>query len=251
MFQDFFVKVLERRAAVSKTTNKIKYNRENIFSNMFCFAKKLYIGNVIDAEGKPYPFEKPKHKIMGVGIKRSDMPEFCKEAAEKLAFDICSGQGYQKSLDYISDTFDKFCAAGPNAVSAKKSISEYTKYVPEPIDNYVKNGLHFDKGQVFNAKCALAYNYVIAKHKLPYMPIMNGNKFNYVYVKPTNRYRIEATAFVGAWPKEFDKIFEVDYETMFTKTFIPLFESMFKVAKWIGEKESISLERGGLSAFFG
>ena len=251
MFQDFFVKVLEIRAKKSQTTNKIKYNRENIFSNMFCFAKKLYIGNVIDAEGKPYPFEKPKHKIMGVGIKRSDMPEFCKEAAEKLAFDICSGQGYQKSLDYILDTFDKFCAAGPNAVSAKKSISEYTKYVPEPIDNYVKNGLHFDKGQVFNAKCALAYNYVIAKHKLPYMPIMNGNKFNYVYVKPTNRYRIEATAFVGAWPKEFDKIFEVDYETMFTKTFIPLFESMFKVAKWIGEKESISLERGGLSAFFG
>lgn len=251
LFQDFFVKVLEIRAKKSQTVNKIKYNRENIFSNMFCFAKKLYIGNVIDAEGKPYPFSSPKHKIMGVPIKRSDMPEFCKQAAENLSFAICSGQGYQKSLDYIFETYDKFCEAGPNAVSAKKSISDYNKYVPDPIDVYIKNGLHFDKGQVFNAKCALAYNYVIAKHKLPYLPIMNGNKFNYIYVKPSNRYRIEATAFVGSWPNEFSKIFEVDYETMFRKTFIPLFESMFKVAKWIGPKETISLERGGLSAFFG
>lgn len=250
LFQDFFIKVLDIRAAKSKTVNKINYSRENIFSNMFCFAKKLYIGNVIDAEGTPYPFAKPKHKIMGVPIKRSDMPEFCKEAAEELAFAICSGQDYETSNHFILETYEKFQSAGPNAVSAKKSISEYTKYVKEPIENYVKNGLHFDKGQVFNAKCALAYNYVIAKHKLPYMPIMNGNKFNYVYVKPTNRYNIEATAFIGNWPKEFDNIFEVDYETMFTKTFVPLFESMFQVAKWIGPKDHISLATGGLDDFF-
>lgn len=251
MFQDFFVKVLDIRAKTSKTENKIKYNRENIFSNMFCFAKKLYIGNVIDSEGAPYPFAAPKHKIMGVGIKRSDMPEFCKQAAEKLAFDICAGQEYEESLGFIHKTYDEFCAAGPDAVSAKKSVSEYTKYVTESIESYVKNGLHFDKGQPFNVKCALAYNYIVSKHRLPLLPIMNGNKFNYVYVKPSNRYRIEATAFVGAWPKEFDKIFEVDYETMFKKTFVPLFESMFRVKRWIGEKEFISLESGGLAAFFG
>ena len=250
MFQDFFIKVLERRAAASKTTNRIKYNRENIFLNMFCFAKKLYIGNVIDAEGHPYPFSKPKHKIMGVGIKRSDMPDFCKEAAEVLAFDICAGQEYEKSRQFILDTYEKFCESTPNEVSANKSVSEYTKYVPNPIEYYVKNGLHFDKGQVFNAKCALAYNYIISKFKLPYVPIMNGNKFRYIYVKSDKFSQIEAIAFVGQWPKEFDKWFKVDYETMFKKTFIPLFESMFKVSKWIGAKDTISLETAGLDSFF-
>jgi DNA polymerase elongation subunit (family B) len=250
MFQDFFVKVLERRAAASKTTNRIKYNRENIFSNMFCFAKKLYIGNVIDSEGTIYPFNKPKHKIMGVGIKRSDMPEFCKDAAEKLAFDICSGQDYEKSRQFILDTYEKFCNASPDELAASKSVSEYTKYVTKSIDYYVKNGLHFDKGQVFNAKCALAYNYIISKFKLPYTPIMNGNKFHYLYVKSDKFTQIEAIAFVGNWPKEFSKWFTVDHETMFKKTFIPLFESMFKVAKWIGEKDTISLETAGLEAFF-
>jgi hypothetical protein len=135
-------------------------------------------------------------------------------------------------------------------LAANKSVSEYTKYVTKPIEYYVKNGLHFDKGQVFNAKCALAYNYIISKFKLPYTPIMNGNKFRYIYVKSDKFTQIEAIAFVGNWPKEFNKWFTVDHETMFKKTFIPLFESMFKVAKWIGEKDTISLETAGLEAFF-
>ena len=168
-----------------------------------------------------------------------------------MAFDICSGQGYEESKQFILDVYDRFKAASPNEVAANKSISEYTKYVTKPMSEYLMNGLHFDKGQVFNAKCALAYNYILAKHKLPYLPIMNGNKFHYVYVKSAKYRQIEATAFVGNWPKEFDKFFEVDYETMFTKTFIPLFESMFKVSKWIGEKETISLESAGLESFFG
>lgn len=64
IMQNFFNRVLEIRAEKSHTTNKIKFNRENIFTNMFCFAKKLYIGAVIDSEGDKYPFDKPKQKIM-------------------------------------------------------------------------------------------------------------------------------------------------------------------------------------------
>lgn len=43
---------------------------------MFCFAKKLYIGSVIDSEGDKYPFDKPKHKIMGVPVKRRGLSRF-------------------------------------------------------------------------------------------------------------------------------------------------------------------------------
>ena len=54
----------------AKNEENLNEKLENIFSNMFCFAKKLYIGSVIDAEGDKYPFDKPKHKIMGVPVKR-------------------------------------------------------------------------------------------------------------------------------------------------------------------------------------
>lgn len=246
IMQNFFNKVLEIRAEKSHTTNKIKFNRENIFTNMFCFAKKLYIGSVIDSEGSKYSFDKPKHKIMGVPIKRSDMPEFCKEAAEKLAFDICAGQQEPESYNYIIETYEKFKKTSIEEISGKKSIKDYKKYVPEPIEEYVKNGFNYaTTGGIFQSKIALAYNYIIAKYKLHYSPIVNGTKFNYVYVKPNNRNKIEAIAFIGNWPKEFNDMFEIDYETMFRKTFLPVIENMFKVSNWIEntQKSHIDLNK--------
>ena len=275
MFTDFFVKVLEYRAKTSKTTNKIKFNRENIFSNMFCFAKKLYIGNIIDSEGDLYPLkpvegfksmtdeekeklpehwrkhpEGPKHKIMGVPIKRSDMPDFCKVAAEKLAFDIAAGMSYTDAQEIVEQTFQQYKAAGIDVVSSKKSITNYKKYIPKPIEWYTKHGLIFDKGMIFQAKVSLAYNYLIAKNKLKLVPINNNTKFNYMYVKP-NDYNIEAIAFIGSWPDELAKILEVDYETMFRKSFVPIIEKMFQISKWIGEKDSIRIEKSGMFNFFG
>ena len=55
MFQDFYNRVLSYKAKLKKAEQLIKFNRENIFTNMFCFAKKLYIGNVIDNEGSIFP----------------------------------------------------------------------------------------------------------------------------------------------------------------------------------------------------
>lgn len=273
IFEDFFVKILEIRAQKSKTTNKIKFNRENIFTSMYCFAKKLYIGKIIDSEGDLYPVDEidlskyteeekkalphhwlkhpegPKHKIMGVPIKRSDMPDFCKEAAEKLAFDICSGMNYEAARDSVIETYKQFCEASTDVVASKKSISNYKKYIPHDIDYYLKNGLVFETGMTFNAKCSLAYNYIIAKNKFKLAPINNNTKFNYMYVKP-NEYNIEAIAYIGEWPQELANILEVDYETMFRKSYIPLFEKMFRISKWIGPKETVPLEVPGMFEFF-
>ena len=251
VYQTFFNKVLEIRAAKSNTTNKIKYNRENIFTNMFCFAKKLYIGSVIDSEGDKYAFDKPKHKIMGVPVKRSDSPDYCKEADEKLCFDICAGQGKEKSLEFIREAYKGFKAQKLEEICGRKSVKDYNKYVPEPIEYYVENGFDYKKiGGIFQSKAALAYNYMIAKHKLRYQPIINGTKFNYVYVKENNRNNIEAVAFVGNWPREFDQYFEIDYEKMFRKTFMPVIESMFQIKGWVKPKEKIEIESSGLDDFF-
>ena len=103
---------------------------------------------------------------------------------------------------------------------------------------------------IFQAKVSLAYNYLIAKNKLKLVPINNNTKFNYMYVKP-NDYNIEAIAFIGSWPDELAKILEVDYETMFRKSFVPIIEKMFQISKWIGEKDSIIIEKSGMFNFFG
>lgn len=289
MFQDFFNEVLERRAHKFNVNQLIKFNRENIFTNMFCFAKKLYIGNVIDNEGSIFPMgeidklamteeewkalpksmqkhpEGPKHKIMGVPIKKSTMPDFCKVAAEKLAFDICNGMSKDHADRFIKDTYTKYCNSSVNEISAVIGISNYKKYIPQPIDYYVKNGLEFDKGDnasvIFGAKAALTYNYVVAKKRLKLNPINNNTKMKYIYVLPNNEFKykevgksglnpVNFVAFLDSWPKEFDSLFTIDYETMFRKSFCALFESMYIISKWMRKGEELILEDSALDEFF-
>ena len=47
-----------------------------------------------------------------------------------------------------------------------------------------------------------------------------------------------------------DNYFEVDYERMFRKSFMPVIESMFKIKGWIKDKEKIEIESSGLDDFF-
>lgn len=289
MFQDFFNQVLEIRANKSKVKQLIKFNRENIFSNMFCFAKKLYIGSVIDSEGAPYPMESldldamtteekealpksmakhpegPKHKIMGVPIKKSTMPDFCKVAAEKLAFDISAGMSKSEANEFIMKVYEQYCNSNINDISAVIGITNYKKYIPYDIDYYVQNGLEFEKGKntsvIFGAKAALIYNYILAKKKFKLTPIQNNSKMKYIYVKPNNEFKyknldkhtiepVNFVAFVDSWPKEFDSLFEIDHETMFRKSFCALFESMYIINKWLKPGEHLVLEKSTLEDIF-
>jgi len=264
VFQTFFNKILLIRAQKTNTTNKIKFNRENIFKNMFCFARKLYIGNIIDKEGHPYPFSKPKHKIMGVGIKKSTMPNFCKEAAEKLAFEICAGAKKDYCDREIMKVYEQYCKTPIDEISAVIGITNYKKYIPNDIDYYVKNGLEFDKGEntsvIFGAKAALIYNYILAKKRLKLTPIGNNTKMKYIYVLPNNEFKYKETgkpgvqpvnfvAFLETWPDEFNNMFTVDYETMFRKSFCQLFETMYRINGWIKVGQHLMLEENPMDEF--
>jgi hypothetical protein len=264
LFQRFFDRILQIRAQKTKTTNKIKFNRENIFKNMFCFARKLYIGNIIDKEGHKYPFDKPKHKIMGVPIKKSTMPDFCKVAAEKLAFEICAGAKKDYCDKEIMKIYEQYCRTPIDEISAVIGITNYKKYIPNDIDYYLKNGLEFDKGEntavIFGAKAALTYNYILAKKRLKLTPISNNTKMKYIYVLPNNEFKykevgkpglqpVNFVAFLETWPKEFDEMFTVDYETMFRKSFCTLFESMYKISGWIKGNQHLVLEENPMDEF--
>ena len=61
---------------------------------------------------------------------------------------------------------------------------------------------------------------------------------------------IEAVAYLESWPQEFNKYFEIDYETAFRKSFCQLFDTMFRIAGWLGPKEEINLERPTMFEFF-
>jgi hypothetical protein len=51
-----------------------------------------------------------------------------------------------------------------------------------------------------------------------YDTILVGDKVRFIYITHNNKYGINCLAYKpGAWPKEFNDIFEIDYKTMFDK----------------------------------
>jgi hypothetical protein len=101
-------------------------------------------------------------------------------------------------------------------------------------------------GAPFRHKAALCYNYYIAKHSLPLMPISSGAKIMCVYVTPDNPLKCTQIAFVGNWPDAFNGVFKIDYEKMWlnNESLISKWYEILKFGK--PQKQSNSF-----SSFFG
>ena len=241
MLQDMWARALQIRADKKHIPQLIKFCRENMFYGFFSYAKKLYIGSIVDNEGERYSFEEYHRKIKGIVLQKNEFPEFCKQFATPLAFDIMHGLTREEAMQKIIKLFNDFKNHAVDEICSHRTISNYEKYVKHKIDWYLKNGLQFEKGMPANVKMGLAYNYVCAKNKLVLDPIDRGTKFNYIFLNK-NIYNIDCIGYVGAWPDEFNKYFTIDYETAFRKFFLAVFESMFAVLGWIKRGEEIQLK---------
>ena len=130
-------------------------------------------------------------------------------------------------------------------ISFNKSVSEYTKYA-KPTKEYVKHGnLVIKKGTPIHVRASMNYNFMVEKFNLPYMQVNNGMKLKYVYVNPKNLLGTNVIAFIGNWPKEFDKYFTIDYKLQFEKSFLKAIQNIYNVMNW----GDINFKAGGLNKF--
>ena len=107
----------------------------------------------------------------------------------------------------------------------------------------MKNGLSYKLGTPKHVRASINYNYIINKHKLPLQPIGNGTKMKYIHLfGQKNDIQQDVIGFIGKWPEEFNKIFEIDYELQWDKGFARAIQRFFNVLKW-GE---IQLEKSTL-----
>lgn len=244
----FWSKILEIKAKKNSMPQLIMFARENIFTNFFSFAKKMYMGDIVDSEGELH-WENPKPKIQGIALKRTEIPEFCQEKATELCFNVMRGMTKELAESEIIEYYKQFKEQNTDKISANRGVHKFNDYA-EPTEYYLKNGISFKNKTPFNVKSAIHWNYVCAMENLGYEPIGQGAKFSYVFLLPSNKYGIDNIAYMGSWPKEFNDIFEIDYETCFRKFFLPCPEGMFKGLKWLGEKEDIPLKINKFKKFF-
>ena len=229
----FWKRILDAKAEKNKMHNRIIFTRENMFSNFISYGKKMYLGSVVDKDGKFFGYEEDPHKhlkIQGLILKKAEFPVFCQEYAVKITADVLLGQSKEETTKQIQDAYLKFKASKPEDISASRTIGDLS-VMDHEIDWYVKNGLTYPDHIHYCAKIGVNFNYVNAREKLGYDTLQRGSKAKHIFLYPRNKYGFDQMAF-EKWPKEFDQMFEIDYDTTFEKFFMSNFHALFECIGW-------------------
>ena len=212
--------------------NKIFFKREAIADRGLWVAKKRYALNVYNNEGVQYA--EPKLKVMGLEIVRSSTPEPIRKALKKAVnLALTSTEGVLQK--YISDFEKEYMKMTPESVAFPRGVNGLMKYTD--------SSMIYKKGTPIHVRGSLLYNFNLKKHKLDmaYEEIKEGNKVKFIYLKEPNTIGENCIAFIGNIPVEFDIHKYIDYDLMFSKSFIEPLNTILEGIKW-SAKPTATLE---------
>ena len=208
---------------------RIKFGREVIADKAMFLRKKRYLMHVLDNEGNT----KPKFKVAGLEIKRTNMPADVKKYASKILENMCMTCDINSTNNILNETYDYIKTLNENQLAEVSNINGYEKYSSQC------NGLLTVKGMPRHVKSAYHYNYILKELKLTgkYQTIKDGDKIRILAVDPKqNKYHISAIAFINNYPEEFKSLFKIDYEYMFEKHIYSFVERYYEDCGWIARK---------------
>jgi len=180
--------------------------RETICINGFWVSKKNYVLSVIDSEGVIY--DTPKIKVSG--IIKNNIPVSVREDLKKFIFilleaeDRHSDESMAKFNDFVSDATDRFRALSCTEMGQTKQVNF--------IESKTDASGNPAKGCPVHSSGAIYFNRYIKNNDLKqYIPIAEGDKMKYVYLKKPNSYGYHVMGYKDeGLPEEFDKMVDVD-----------------------------------------
>lgn len=125
--------------------NRMVMKRETIADRGLWTAKKRYILNVWDKEGKRYT--EPKLKVMGIEAVRSTTPEVIRNKL-KNTFKVLLMEDAKTSHDFMDEFKKEFSNLPPEDVSFPKSANNLEKYYDDK-KSIQKKVLHYKLGLAF------------------------------------------------------------------------------------------------------
>lgn len=212
---------------------KIVMKREVLADKAIWTAKKRYIVNVHNSEGVQYA--QPKKKVMGLELRKSSTPAYCKEKLMD-AVNLIFSSDESTIQRFIEDVREDFKKQPLSETSSPRSVNGIVKYSDKQTIYGPKTPLH--------VRGALMYNHMVDKLKLKnkYPPIQNGEKIKFCFLKEPNEIRSNVISFPqGGIPDEFGLARYVDYDTQFEKSFLDPLKIILEAIGWRAEKTA-SLE---------
>lgn len=203
-----YVQKLLQEQCGCEDTSMLRYGLEYIADCGVYQAKKQYAVHKIIAEG---PELVDTNKYTGIELKKNTMSAKTKEFLADIYENILHLNWNEKDFrNYIYKSFEDY---------KKLSITDIAQWKGYNTAKKSTGFLQFEKGASGISKACGVYNDLIQHYKIAnqYDAISVGDKVQFIYVKP-NKFGIDAIAFKGRWPKEFEKDFRVDYAKMFEKS---------------------------------
>lgn len=186
---------------------KITFKQEIVAKSILFVKKKKYAYWCLNEEGASVD----NIKVTGLEIIRSDSSEALRERLRDIMnmilrdYDI---KELRKKIDKYKKELRDFY---PEEIAATVSVNN--------LDKYIKDGNSI-KGTPWHVKGVANYRKLLEtlNIKYDYEDIAEGIKVRVVYLKE-NKYGFDTITFLR-WPKEFDKVVQIDYDKMIEKFFI-------------------------------
>ena len=207
---------------------KMFMKREVIANKGIWTAKKRYILNVFNEEG--LDLKEPKLKIMGIEAVKSSTPAPCRVKI-KEALKVIMNKDQDTLIQFIENFRTHFKKLPPEDIAYPRSCNNLKKY-SSTKDIY-------QKSTPIHVRGALLYNNLLKKHKLKkYETIQDGDKIKFIALKEPNPLRENVISFSSRLPKEFKLHQYIDYDEMFTKSFLEPLRFIVNAIGWDFEKKA-------------
>ena len=207
---------------------KMFMKREVIANKGIWTAKKRYILNVFNEEG--LDLKEPKLKIMGIEAVKSSTPAPCRVKI-KEALKVIMNQDEASLINFIENFRNHFKKLSPEDIAYPRSCNNLKKY-SSTKDIY-------QKSTPIHVKGALIYNNMLRKNKLrKYEVIQDGDKIKFITLKEPNPIREHVISFTSKLPKEFNLHKYIDYDEMFTKSFLEPLRFIVNAIGWNFERKA-------------
>ena len=214
--------------------NKMVMDRECISDKAVWTAKKRYMMHVYDSEGVRY--ETPKIKIMGIETTRSSTPQVVRDSLTE-AIKLVLTTDEQTVIEFISNFREKFYSFTPEDIAFPRGVNG--------LEKYKDSTKIYRKSTPIAVKGSLIYNYYIDNNNLgsKYRNIIDGDKIKFLLLKKPNPLggisnTDQVIAFPNSLPKEFGLENYIDYETMFSKSFLDPLKNILDKVGWNHEKKN-------------
>ena len=227
--QPFIDKSFAKLAGYVKAYDqKMIMKREVIANKGIWTAKKRYILNVFNEEG--LDLKEPKLKIMGIEAVKSSTPAPCRVKI-KEALKVIMNKDQDTLIQFIENFRTHFKKLPPEDIAYPRSCNNLKKYASTK-DIY-------QKSTPIHVRGALLYNNLLKKSKLvKYETIQDGDKIKFIALKEPNPLRENVISFSSRLPKEFKLHQYIDYDEMFTKSFLEPLRFIVNAIGWDFEKKA-------------